>query len=70
MYIEIYKDIIETNDPIIHQSQSLSSCERINEYGVLKEMARILHFDEEQEYSTSIQGGDVTDIRQISLWKN
>tara|TARA_R110000868_G_scaffold235803_1_gene489712 strand:+ start:374 stop:1540 length:1167 start_codon:yes stop_codon:yes gene_type:complete len=66
-YDEIYKDIIETNDPIIHQSQSLSSCERINEDGVLKEMARILHFDKEQEYSTSIQGGDVTDIRQISL---
>ena len=33
----ILNRVIETNDPIIHQSQSLSSCEKINEFGTLCE---------------------------------
>ena len=37
--------MIETNDPIIHQSQSLSSCEKINEFGTLVKVANDLELE-------------------------
>lgn len=42
---EVLNRVIETNDPIIHQSQSLSSCEKINEFGTLVKVANELELE-------------------------